>query len=325
MYSMKVRYCLVALVQVIIIVANPIQAMDHKVTQSIVQYHDVIITEVMADPMPAVMLPDAEYIELLNRTNSSIVLQGYFFRINDKDYAFGSGIIEGKERVIVCHRDDSLSFSPFGKVLPMNKFPNLPKNNLHIELRNTYGQLVDHQYLTDEWFISADKQSGGWSLEMIDVSEPCLEKENWHECTNAIGGTPGQKNSIEGSITEQYLTEVAYVSVENDTTLHIGFTRKMDSSVAVNCSNYSLLPNSSNIKKALLQSPLFKVLEITLDAPFIETFEYNLQLSHELFDCQHQALSGSYSFSFAFSGPSRSLSCSALIPVSFKRSIKRSS
>ena len=40
------------------------------------QYNDLIISEIMADPDPAIGLPSAEYLELYNRSTSVLTLEG---------------------------------------------------------------------------------------------------------------------------------------------------------------------------------------------------------------------------------------------------------
>ncbi|MCQ2285175.1 MAG: lamin tail domain-containing protein, partial [Bacteroidales bacterium] len=45
--------------------------------QSAINRYDIVISEIMADPTPAIELPDAEYIELYNRTSIPQSLHGW--------------------------------------------------------------------------------------------------------------------------------------------------------------------------------------------------------------------------------------------------------
>ena len=45
--------------------------------------YSLVISEIMADPHPAVALPDAEYIEIFNRGPSPVSLEGYRLLFGD--------------------------------------------------------------------------------------------------------------------------------------------------------------------------------------------------------------------------------------------------
>jgi len=49
------------------------------------------------------------------------------------------------------------------------------------------------------WYKNQLKKDGGWTLEMIDTKNPCSGISNWKASENLLGGTPGKKNSVDGS------------------------------------------------------------------------------------------------------------------------------
>ena len=75
--------------------------------------YDVLITEIMADPSPQVGLPNAEWIELKNVSNTAINLQGW--RLGDANSLSGpmpSFTLQPDSFLIVCNSSGVTVFLP---------------------------------------------------------------------------------------------------------------------------------------------------------------------------------------------------------------------
>ena len=81
----------------------------------------------------------------------------------------------------------------------------------------------------DAWHSTTEKKAGGWSLEMIDPKNPCGGSSNWKSSENAIGGTPGKINSINGENPDKESPELLATNALNDTTLLLSFSENITS------------------------------------------------------------------------------------------------
>lgn len=171
-------------------------------TQRVNRY-DVVITELMADPDPPVSLPAAEYVELLNRSGSTVSLQGW--TLSDQTT---SGSIQGNFQlepgafVILCASSNLALFQPFGSTVGVTRFPTLDNAGDILQLKDAAGQTIHALAYTTSWYREDFKQNGGWSLEMIDTSQPCLDvraedfSRNWSASADPAGGSPGKRGKI---------------------------------------------------------------------------------------------------------------------------------
>ncbi len=157
---------------------------------------DVIISEIMADPLPAVSLPGKEYLELTNRTLFAFNMKNWNLLIGDQSISVPGIIIGPSEIIIVCSQQDTSIFSVFGKVLGLKQFPALTDGGKIICLSDNYGSLIHGVEYSSDWYGDELKSGGGWSLEMIDPNYPFFYEGNWKASSSRKGGTPGTSNSV---------------------------------------------------------------------------------------------------------------------------------
>lgn len=158
-------------------------------------YKDIIITEVFPDPSPVIGLPEAEFIELYNRSEKIINLAGWEFT-DGSSTAMLSGFMEpGEYRIITATASAGL-FTSFGAALGVSNFPTLNNSSDNLELKRSDDLLIDKVSYSDAWYQDEDKKQGGFTLELIDPANPCGEGDNWIASESTAGGTPGTQNSV---------------------------------------------------------------------------------------------------------------------------------
>ena len=160
-------------------------------------WSDIIITEIMANPKGSVVLPEAEYIEILNTTKDTIGLNGCKLYYGDKPYELPDvGLLPG-EYVILCDDDDEKLFDKSIAVVGVVSFPILVNSGKLISITNKDDHIINYVDYTDLWYRNDFAKDGGYSLELIDETKLSSKPYNWHESIASFGGTPGKKNSVE--------------------------------------------------------------------------------------------------------------------------------
>jgi len=77
----------------------------------------VVINEIMPDPSPSNGLPDAEFIELFNRTNYPINLGGWKITDNSSSAILPNYTIQPLEYLIIANPTNEPLFKSYGKTL----------------------------------------------------------------------------------------------------------------------------------------------------------------------------------------------------------------
>ena len=194
---------------------------------------DVVITEIMADPLPEVSLPGEEFLEITNRTDHEFSLLNWKLRSGDQKYLLPAVIINPGEVIIVCHESDTSLFSKFGKVLGLKQFPVLTDAGKTICLVNGSDSLIHGVEYSDEWYRDVLKEDGGWSLEMIDINYPFSGKDNWKASSSRLGGSPGKVNSMAGSNPDVFFVGVENVFPDDSLNIAVRFSEPVINSIEV--------------------------------------------------------------------------------------------
>ncbi|MFM9949736.1 MAG: lamin tail domain-containing protein [Saprospiraceae bacterium] len=217
---------------------------------------DVIISEIMADPSPEVGLPNAEYIELYNRSNKIIRLNQLSFGVGTAAQLLPDFLLLPGAYVVVCDEDFVPDFTPFGTVVSVSTFPSLTNGGARLALSDQSGTLIFEVSYSVDWYADFDKSNGGWSLELINLERTDLYDcpGNWRASENSDGGTPAQQNSLFGAALEQVPPMPIRAFAESATEITLVFNEPLNFQTAENIGNYGL-DNGLTITSAALQTP----------------------------------------------------------------------
>ncbi|QCR23361.1 lamin tail domain-containing protein [Pontibacter sp. SGAir0037] len=261
-------------------------------------YNELIITEIMARESPAVGLPAQEYIELYNATTDKVLtLQGIRYADATSTATLPNAQLLPGEYAVIVPNNSVASFTQFGRAIGISNFPSLNNSGELLQLRQPNGRLIYAVQYSDTWYRDNSKRNGGWSLEMIDVANPCGGAENWTSSTDPRGGTPAQANSVAASNPDNTAPVLEDAFAVSPTRLLLRFNEKLDSTQAAVVANYSLNP-SVPITSVLVQGPLFTQAELILDSPLQERTLYTL-LASRIRDCSGNTSSQPLQVTFA--------------------------
>ena len=156
------------------------------------QTHQLLITEIMADPTPSKGLPEREYLEIFNPTSSDINLKNFKLYYGSFSVSFPDSTIKSNTYAIVFRKGNEVEFRNYGQIIPLPNF-SLSNDGALLVLKNQNGQDVFYIDYRSSWHTL--KNDGGISLEMIDEGFPCVQIQNWESSSDKTGGTPGKANS----------------------------------------------------------------------------------------------------------------------------------
>ncbi|MGE5108427.1 MAG: lamin tail domain-containing protein [Sphingobacteriales bacterium] len=222
------------------------------------QRYDIVIDELVADPTPQVGLPNAEWIELKNTSSFPINLQNW--KIGDASGISGplpGFILKPDSFVIVCTGSAVPLLSAFGKTISVTSFPSLDNEGETLSLIAADGTLVHAVAYSVNWYQNPVKRDGGWTLEMIDTKNPCSGFCNWKASTDANGGTPGKKNSVDGTNKDVTGPGIVRAYAKDAATLVLLFNEPLDSTKAAVNNNYNISDGIGNPLSALPVGPLY--------------------------------------------------------------------
>jgi Lamin Tail Domain/Bacterial Ig-like domain len=154
---------------------------------------DVIITEFMADPTPAIGLPELEFIEIHNISTKIFDLTGWKIGDASADGTITAGWILPGEYKILCATS---SVPSFPGSFAVSSFPSLNNASDDVVLKDTGLVIINKVVYTDDWYNDPIKQDGGYTLELINPNDPCSDQSNWTASNWIMGGTPGAQNSV---------------------------------------------------------------------------------------------------------------------------------
>jgi len=260
--------------------------------------YDVLINEIMADPSPTIKLPDAEYVELYNRSAFPVDLQNWTFSLGSTLKPLPKYTLPAGGYVILCDDSSKLSLQPFGPVIDFSSFA-VTNTSGTITLKDFDGNVIHSVSYSDSWFQGSYKKDGGWSLELVDPMNPCGEGSNWKVCSNDVGGTPGSINSVNATNPDHIPPSISRVGVKDATHITVYFTETCDSATILSTTNYTISNGIGNPVSVWAYKPGYKVVDLTLASSLLPNVIYNLTSTTNITDCAGNTLPAGSSARFA--------------------------
>ncbi len=156
---------------------------------------DVIFNEIMADPTPQVNLPDAEYIEIFNRSDKFIDLSELYLSDEGHSVSLPDDTMPPKTFLILTRPGDSVRLASYGKTIGVKGFPGLQNEGERLVLTDYLTNIIDRIRYKTSMHQNKQKRNGGWSLELRHPQLVCSGGIAWHSSIDLNGGTPGKPNS----------------------------------------------------------------------------------------------------------------------------------
>ncbi len=183
---------------------------------------DILFSEVMFDPSPAVYLPEFEYLELYINTDYPLRTDGIRLIIDGKDCLFPIGQLNGGELYVLGDAYPYNGIVDSLHYVNISNLPSLGNSEGYLSLWSPRNVFVNgFSYKKDSHDPS--KQNGGWSLELTNHDNYCYIGESWRSSENEKGGSPGAFSVNETSTVEKTIEYEVEVVDSQEIKLHSNF------------------------------------------------------------------------------------------------------
>ncbi len=258
---------------------------------------DVIISEIMADPLPEVSLPGMEYLEITNRTEYSFNMKSWSLLVEYRNLKIPDFTINPADNLILCSPANAPYFAKFGKVVEIYQFPALSDAGMIICISDSTGAIIHGVEYSHSWYGDKLKSSGGWSLEMIDIRFPFFAEGNWSASVSAKGGTPGSANSVSVYNQDNSFSGIVNVFPEDSVSIKLKFSEPV---FVLNEKIKSITVKDNPIAGLIAVDPIFREFLIRPAEPLQRGEIYDLKISSDLADFAGNRIE---KFSFSFGLP----------------------
>jgi hypothetical protein len=279
--------------------ANCIEGISVEFTLITADPGDVIISEIMADPVPVVSLPGTEYLEIMNRSQFGFNLKEWSLSTENQSTSFPDVIIGAGEYFILCPAADTSAFSCYGKVIGLKSFPSLTDAGRMLWISDSLGNLIHGVVYSSEWYGNKLKETGGWSLEMIDTGFPFYTEGNWEASSSRSGGTPGKVNSLVRSNPDRQFYGIENVFPDDSVTVKVDLSETV---FDIERSPGKFIISGSEAVSTSSSDPLLRTFVIRSPLSFVRGEVYSLNVSSDLTDFAGNSISRA---SFKFGLPEK--------------------
>ncbi len=167
---------------------------------------DVVINEIMFDPLPVGARAGAEYVELRNLRADAVDVSGW--RIYDATLRAKATVPKRTPPIAsgacLLLASDTTVYQRFGRLRDSTNVLAfgtatfaLNADEDDVVLRDRGGNMVDSVHYRGDWHRPDMGELKGVALERISGTAPSNDRRNWSSSAAADGGTPGTPNTLE--------------------------------------------------------------------------------------------------------------------------------
>ena len=244
---------------------------------------DIVINEIMADPSPSVRLPEYEYIELYNRSNKNIDIDGWTFSYGNVNRTIPQYLFPAGGYLLLVHPTAESALSAYGTALPvLGSLTAIANAGQYLQLRDNQGNLISWVDFNSDWYREPLKSNGGWALEQINPDLICSVQTNWIASNAVNGGTPGQQNSVHGSVSNISSPEIIRIATPNNNTILLYVSNPIKNIPPPDISKFEITPKVEHVE---ITGQHFDKLELRLQEPLLQGNWYDLRITDNIVDC----------------------------------------
>ncbi len=255
-------------------------------------FRDIVLNEVYFDNDISAGIPNAEFVEILNRSGQAIELRD--FKITDKNdtASLNSFVLLSNGFLVLSSSSNESDFGVFGNAQGVRNFPSLSNSGETIILLDRNDQVIDSLAYDISFYNDATKENGGYSIELINPDKPCFDVSNYGASTNANGGTPGSQNSIFNNTLDTTPPVLSDLTVNSTTSLTLTFNEAIDISTLIT-SSFNV--GSISAASISINETFGKNVVLTLASPFSRGTTQTLGIT-SVQDCSGNVLSTTQDF-----------------------------
>jgi Lamin Tail Domain len=250
--------------------------------------YDILLNEIFVDPSNSLGVPAQEYIELYNRSNKYIQLDGMQILSGNSACVLPFYVFEPNTYLIITGNGGE-DFTGFGTTFALSDFISLSNPTAttgdDVRIINTSGSTIDAILYDKTWWKGSATTK---ALERVNALKPCDEAENWKASTSNLGGTPGTVNSTNETTADTDAPKVVRTVVQGNRAVRVYFNKAIDTNTAANM--FTIDNGIGTPASILVGGPYFRSALLTLTDTLKPSIIYTITIATTLKDCIGNAI-----------------------------------
>ncbi len=263
--------------------------------------YDIVFTELMPDPTPNIELFDTEYIEIYNRRDYAVNLEGMIIDVNGKQSILKSYELQAHSHVVLINQNKLMQWPSNMSVLGINNLSALSNSAGTIILyhpNSLVSDVIQYPLNLDE---TSFKYEGGWSFERIDYNNH-QQDTNWAYSNNLDGGTPGgAENSVLETNPDVIPPYVKYISFIDSSNFEFIFSEPLKDINNIN--SLSIEVEGTSIANIIIDSIFHNRLRVSFTDKLPASQTFKAHFTSPIIDYANNTLDNQHSLRFGVPEP----------------------